>query len=113
VPLGYEVKDRALVINDIEAAKVRLIYKQYLELGSVRDLAGYLDSQGIRSHRRVTQSGKMAGGHRITRGSLYLLLQNPVYIGRPQRHEAPGPASADHRAGIVGSGPGELVQEPH
>ena len=81
VPLGYEVKDRALVINEIEAAKVRLIYKQYLELGSVRDVAGYLDSQGIRSHRRVTQSGKMVGGHRITRGSLYLLLQNPVYIG--------------------------------
>ena len=81
VPLGYEVKDRALVINEIEAAKVRLIYKQYLEFGSVRDLAGYLDSIGIRSHRRATQSGKMVGGHRITRGSLYLLLQNPVYIG--------------------------------
>ncbi len=81
VPLGYEVKDRALIINDIEAAKVRLIYKQYIGLGSVRDLAGYLDSNGIRSHRRATQSGKMIGGHRITRGSLYLLLQNPVYIG--------------------------------
>lgn len=81
VPLGYEVKDRALVINEIEAAKVRLIYKQYMELGSVRDLAGYLDSNGIRSHRRATQSGKVIGGHRITRGSLYLLLQNPVYIG--------------------------------
>ena len=40
VPLGYEVKDRALVINNIEAAKVLLIYKQYLELGSVRDLTG-------------------------------------------------------------------------
>ena len=81
VPLGYEVKDRALVINNIEAAKVLLIYKQYLELGSVRDLAGYLDSNGIRSHRRATQSGKMVGGHRITRGSLYLMLQNPVYVG--------------------------------
>jgi DNA invertase Pin-like site-specific DNA recombinase len=81
VPLGYEVKDRALVVNEIEAAKVRLIYKQYMELGSVRDLAGYLDSNGIRSHRRATQSGKVIGGHRITRGSLYLLLQNPVYIG--------------------------------
>ena len=81
VPLGYEVKDRALVVNGIEAAKVGLIYKQYLELGSVRDLADYLDSQGIRSHRRATQSGKMVGGHRIGRGSLYLMLQNPIYIG--------------------------------
>ena len=63
VPLRYEVQDRALIINDIEAVKVRLIYKRYLELGSVRDLAGYLDSNGIRSHRRATQSGKMIGGH--------------------------------------------------
>jgi DNA invertase Pin-like site-specific DNA recombinase len=51
VPLGYEVKDRALVINDVEAAKVRMIFKRYLQLGSVHDLAGELDRQGIRSHR--------------------------------------------------------------
>ena len=81
VPLGYEVKARALVINDVEAAKVRLIFKRYLQLGSVHDLAGDLDRQGIRSHRRATQSGKIIGGHRISRGNLYLMLQNPVYIG--------------------------------
>jgi site-specific DNA recombinase len=87
-----------LVVNDSEAAKVRLIYKQYLKFGSVRDLAGYPHSNGIRSHRRATQSGKMIGGHRMTRGSLYLLLQNPIYIGmvvhKGTRH--PGHASADH-----------------
>ena len=38
VPLGYEVKDRALVINEIEAKKVRLIFKRYVQLGSVHDL---------------------------------------------------------------------------
>ena len=81
VPLGYEVKDRGLVINESEAAKVRLIYAQYLELNSVRDLADDLNRRGIRSHQRVTQSGRTVGGHVITRGSLYLMLQNPVYIG--------------------------------
>jgi len=81
VPLGYEVKERALVINDIEAAKVRMIFRRYLELGSVRPLAHELNNNGIRSHRRLTQSGKMIGGHRISRGNLYLMLQNPVYIG--------------------------------
>jgi len=81
VPLGYEVKGRALVINDIEAAKVRMIFRRYLELGSVRPLAHELNSKGIRSHRRPTQDGKMIGGNRISRGNLYLMLQNPVYIG--------------------------------
>ena len=81
VPLGYEVKDRALVINESEAAKVRLIYTQYLESGSVSDLANDLTRRGIRSHLRATQSGRTVGGHVLTRGSLYLMLQNPVYIG--------------------------------
>jgi site-specific DNA recombinase len=54
VPLGYEVKERALVINDVKADKVRMIFRRYLQLGLVRDLAEDLDSNGIRSHRRMT-----------------------------------------------------------
>jgi len=82
VPLGYEVKDRALVVNGAEADKVRLIYDRYLKLGTVRALAEYLDAQGIRSHRRQTQSGRWIGGSRITRGSLYVMLRNPIYVGQ-------------------------------
>lgn len=82
VPLGYEVKDRALIINDAEADKVRLIYDQYLALGSVRALAEHLNAEKIRSHHRLTQSGRWIGGHNITRGSLYGMLRNPIYIGR-------------------------------
>jgi site-specific DNA recombinase len=81
VPLGYEVKDRALVINEAEADKVRLVFDQYLALGSVRALSEHLNAQGIRSHRRQTRSGRWIGGHRIMRGSLYGLLRNPIYIG--------------------------------
>src|SRR5271156_1934799 len=32
-PLGYDLRDRRLVINDGEAETVRLIFKSYLELG--------------------------------------------------------------------------------
>ena len=81
VPLGYEVKDRALIINAAEAHKVRLIYRRYLKLGSVHALAENLDKRGIRSHRRVTQVGKMIGGRPLTRGHLYLILKNPLYLG--------------------------------
>ena len=81
VPLGYEVKDRALVINKTEAKKVRLIFKRYVELGSVDALAEELDKKKILSHRRVTQDGKTIGGKPITRGNLYMILQNPTYLG--------------------------------
>ncbi len=81
VPLGYEVKNRALVINQAQANKVRLIYKRYLALGSVHALAEDLDRKNIRSHRRITQSGKTIGGRLLTRGHLYLILKNPLYLG--------------------------------
>ena len=81
VPLGYEVKDRALVINKTEAKKVRLIFKRYVELGSVDALAEELNKKKILSHRRVTQDGKTISGKPITRGNLYMILQNPTYLG--------------------------------
>jgi site-specific DNA recombinase len=36
VPLGYEAKDRMLIIIPEEAEKVRLIYNLYIEIGCVR-----------------------------------------------------------------------------
>src|SRR5207253_2640756 len=60
--LGYEVKNRALVINETEAKKVRLIFRRYLELGSVHALAEELNKKKILSHRRVTQEGRTIGG---------------------------------------------------
>ena len=35
VPLGYDVKDRKLIVNEVEAETVRLIFRRYAELGSV------------------------------------------------------------------------------
>ncbi len=35
VPLGYDVKDRKLIVNEPEASTVRLIFRRYAELGSV------------------------------------------------------------------------------
>jgi hypothetical protein len=82
VPIGYDVKDRALVINPDEAQKVRLIFERYLKLRSVHLLADELRARGIHSHRRLTQDGKQIGGHSISRGNLYVILRSPMYIGQ-------------------------------
>ena len=52
-PLGYDVKDRKLVVNDEEAPIVVGIYRRYLALKSVRALKEELAGAGIRSKRRV------------------------------------------------------------
>ena len=95
-PLGYDVRERRLVINPAEAETVRHIYQRYLELGCVRQLSKELEHRGIKSKVRVSRNGIKSGGCRFSRGALYELLANPVYIGEirhkqerhPGQHEA-------------------------
>ena len=43
VPLGYDVKDRKLVVNRSRGSTVRMIFRRYAELGSVALLKAELD----------------------------------------------------------------------
>jgi site-specific DNA recombinase len=80
-PLGYDVKDRQLIVNDAEAHTVIDIYRRYLALKSVRALADELVAAGIRSKRRIRSDGTEYGGQKLSRGALYLMLQNRIYRG--------------------------------
>jgi site-specific DNA recombinase len=81
VPLGYNVVDRKLIIDDAEAATVRMIFTRYLELGSGRALQVELDQRGVRSKRRTYRGGRPYGQQPISRGPLYVILQNRIYVG--------------------------------
>ena len=52
-PLGYDVQNRKLVVNDEEALTVLHIFQRYVQLRSVRALQAELDGAGIRSKRRT------------------------------------------------------------
>jgi site-specific DNA recombinase len=92
VPLGYDVMDRKLIVNETEAGTVRTIFRRYAELGSVRLLRDDLARQGIVSKRRAHASAALAGGNHFSRGALYTLLQNRIYRGEisHQGHVYPG-----------------------
>jgi DNA invertase Pin-like site-specific DNA recombinase len=77
--LGYDVKDRKLVVNNDEACTVVDIF--YLALKSVRILQDELARAGIRSKRRVRPDGSEYGGQKLARGALYQMLQNRIYRG--------------------------------
>ena len=77
VPLGYDIKDRKLLINAKEAKTVQYIYCRYLELGCVRLLKEDLDRNGIYSKVRGQK-----GGCSFSRGTLYRILSNAIYIGQ-------------------------------
>ena len=80
-PLGYQPNGRTLAIDEEQACLVRLIHARYRELGTVRGVADWLAGQGIRTPHRTTISGKAFGGAAFSRGQIYALLRNPVYIG--------------------------------
>jgi site-specific DNA recombinase len=79
--LGYDVKDRKLIVNNTEAETVRHIFRRYTELKSVQGLKEDLDGAGIVSKVRVASDGSRYGGRPLSRGALYLMLQNRIYRG--------------------------------
>jgi site-specific DNA recombinase len=82
LPLGYDVKDRQLVVNEAEAETVSYLFQRYEELGTVAALQTDLKRRGIVSKVWTSSSGKRRGGLGYSRGALYYLLRNPIYVGR-------------------------------
>ena len=82
VPLGYDVKDRRLVINEGEAATVGLIFARHRQLKSLQRLAADLAAHGVCSKLRTMRDGRITGGKAYTAGALGYLLRNRLYIGQ-------------------------------
>ena len=81
VPLGYDIKDRQLIVNEDQADRVREIFRRYLELGCVKKLKVHLDRSGAKTKIRISNAGRSFGGVLYSRGGLYKILQNRIYIG--------------------------------
>ena len=85
LPLGYDLpkkESRKLEVNDREAELVRHIFARYLELGSVHALQHDLEEEGHLSKVQVTKKGKTTGGLPFSRGALFHLLRNRIYLGQ-------------------------------
>jgi site-specific DNA recombinase len=108
VPLGYDIKDRKLVVNEAEAATVRMIFRRYAELGSVSLLKAELDAHGVISKRREGAQGKLSGGKPFSRGNLYLMLQNRLYVGEIAHK---GNVHPGQQEAIIGAALWQAVQD--
>ena len=78
---------------------MRAIFRRYLAIGAVVPLKGALDRENARLPVRTDGTGKRAGGGLISRGHLYKILSNPIYVGRlahkGQVYEGQHPAIID------------------
>ncbi|ALR19774.1 recombinase family protein [Sphingobium baderi] len=80
-PLGYKPDGRTLAIVEEHAEIVRHLFARYLDLGNVRLVACELTREGIIAPERIATTGRAIGGRPFTRGQIYKLLSNPIYIG--------------------------------
>ena len=118
VPLGYTLKDRHLIVEPEEAELVNRIFDLYLKLGCVSKLREVLERDGVRSKQRTSGTGRSSGGVVYSRGALYGMLQNRIYLGEIT-HEVflPGTTSSlssTRLAGIQECNPSsELTSRPN
>jgi site-specific DNA recombinase len=98
-PLGYDLPTngtRVLQVNETEADTVRRIFERYVALSSVHRLLDELGRDDIRSKPRLSAKGNATGDQPFSRGAMFYLLQNRVYIGEivhkgqcyPGQHDA-------------------------
>jgi site-specific DNA recombinase len=107
VPLGYDVRERQIVVNQTEAETVRYIFRRYGELGCVRLLQEDLNRMGSVSKRRTSARGIQSGGRPFSRGALYALLSESVsrWGDPPQGPAPPGSARSDIGSSAMGAHP--------
>lgn len=80
-PLGYDVKDRKLIVNEAEAGLVRDIFARYAETGSAAQLVRELQIEGHTTKVWVTQNGRRHEGKIIDQQCLFTMLRNRLYLG--------------------------------
>ena len=107
-PLGYDVADRKLIPNPQEAKIVREMFTRFAAMPSMATLVRDLRARGVTSKSWTTGKGIERQGKLITKGYVYKVFKNPVYIGMAayKGQQYPG----EHRA-IIDQEVWDTVQE--
>ena len=82
IPIGYDLKDRRLIINEDEAKIIRILFKTFIETTSVTDTFRELNNLGFKTKTWIASSGKIHKGQRFNKSSVRRILTNELYIGK-------------------------------
>ncbi|MCG8425127.1 MAG: recombinase family protein [Proteobacteria bacterium] len=81
VPLGYDVRDKKLVINDLEAIVVRELCELYEQHQSAQTVAKLLNQRGRATKRHQAKNGNVRSAKKWTKDGVLRVLHNPLYAG--------------------------------
>ncbi len=85
--LGYDTRDTKLVVNELEAERVRAIFQLYLDHRSMITVVNELMDRGWRNKSWTTKKGLVIEAKPFDKNSLHKLLTNPTYIGLVKHKE--------------------------
>lgn len=112
--LGYDVQDRRLVVNDVEAERVRAIFALYLEHKALLPTVREINRRGWTTKAWTTKKDKPRGGKRFTKTNLYQLLTNVLFVGHVRHKDevyngehdgiVPEPTFQEVQRTLVGNG---------
>ena len=97
IPVGYDVIDRALVVNEAEAVIVRQIFALNSKFPTLASLTLELGRRGIRSRVRTMRDGCARGGEAFRSGAVRHILMNRLHLGETCHGERLG-STADRKA---------------
>lgn len=88
VPLGYDVKNKKLLINKAEAEIIEYIYRDYLLTRSELQTCRNVNAQGYKTKSRISKDGQRKGGVLFNHAMISNILRNPIYAGKcPYKNE--------------------------
>ena len=80
--LGYDTKDKKLIINEREAKIVKIIFQSFLESESVTETARDLNNLGFSNKTWISSKDKLHKGGRFNKSSIRRILSNYLYVGK-------------------------------
>lgn len=107
--LGYDIKDKKLVINPVEAEQVRSIFDGYLQCGSLAELEKFAEVNGFKHKGWVTNKGEQRGGKPFKISALHRLLHEKLYLGMIENKRTGQAFKGQHEA-IISKDLWEKVQ---
>lgn len=107
--LGYDIKDKKLVINPVEAEQVRSIFEGYLQCGSLAELEKFAEIKGFKHKDWITNKGEQKGGKPFKISALHRLLHEKLYLGMIENKRTGQAFKGQHEA-IVSKDLWEKVQ---
>ena len=111
IPLGYDIEDRHLVVNEKEAEVVRQIFQKYSEIQNMQSVAEWLNGQGLYTKKWIAKHSKREhGGEPFQKSGIQRILTNPVYIGKITHYAQNKIYNGVHKA-IISQELWEQVQE--